>query len=53
MKYYLHYTESIEIEYALYSRVKIPCILKNFYGSHDPKSSYIYCYKHEIIPVDY
>ena len=41
--------------YSLYSgKEKIPCTLKEYYGSHLPldKTTYFYCYKQEIIPIE-
>ena len=38
-----------EIQFNLYGKGKIPCILIEYYGHHRENSTYNYCYKQEII----
>ena len=38
-----------EIQWNLYGKGKIPCILIEYYGHHRKNSEYNYCYKQEII----
>jgi len=48
--YFYNKTEKI-IFYNLYGKGKIKCTLIEYYGHHNPNSTYHYCYKQEIIPI--
>jgi hypothetical protein len=45
--YESHRKERI-IDFNLYGKGKIPCLLTTVYGSHNPKSEYKYAYKQII-----